>query len=158
MAEATRPPERSDLLRLCAELNRLEAKYIIIGGLAMNELGLVRATEDIDLLIEACTENQQRVREALRILPERAIDELGPDEDLRLWVVVRVNDEITVDLMTSACGVTYMEAKDGLLMRAIGGVEIPFANRDLMIRLKQGNREKDRIDLDYLRRCPEGNS
>jgi len=43
-------------------------------------------------------------------------------------------------------------------MRAIGGVEIPFANRDLMIRLKQGNREKDRIDLDYLRRCPEGNS
>ena len=158
MAEATRPPERSDLLRLCAELNRLEAKYIIIGGLAMNELGLVRATEDIDLLIEASPENQQRVREALRILPERAIDELGPDEDLRQWVVVRVNDEITVDLMTSACGVAYMEATDGLLMRAIGGVEIPFANRDLMIRLKQGNREKDRIDLDYLRRCPEGNS
>jgi hypothetical protein len=28
MAEATRPPERSDLLRLCAELNRLGAKYV----------------------------------------------------------------------------------------------------------------------------------
>jgi hypothetical protein len=124
----------------------------------MNELGLVRATEDIDLLIEASPENQQRVREALRILPERAIDELGPDEDLRQWVVVRVNDEITVDLMTSACGVTYTEAAGGLLMRAIGGVEIPFANRDLMIRLKQGNREKDRIDLEYLHRCPEGDS
>jgi hypothetical protein len=40
MAEATRPPERSDLLRLCAELSRLGASYIIIGGLAMNELGL----------------------------------------------------------------------------------------------------------------------
>jgi hypothetical protein len=47
MAEATRPPERSDLLRLCAELNGLGAKYIVIGGLAMNELGLVRVTEDI---------------------------------------------------------------------------------------------------------------
>jgi hypothetical protein len=152
MAEATRPPERSDLLRLCAELNKLRAKYIVIGGLAMNELGLVRVTEDIDLLIEAYPENQQRVREALRILPERAIDELGPDEDLREWVVVRVNDEITVDLMTSACGVTYTEAKDSLMKRAIGGIEIPFANRDLMIRLKQGNREKDRIDLEYLRR------
>jgi hypothetical protein len=34
MAEATRPPERSDLLRLCAELNSLHAKYIVIGGLA----------------------------------------------------------------------------------------------------------------------------
>jgi hypothetical protein len=152
MAEATRPPERSDLLRLCAELNRLGAKYIVIGGLAMNELGLVRVTEDIDLLIDESVENQQLVRVALRILPERAIDELGPDEDLREWVVVRVNDEITVDLMTAACGVTYAEAKDAFILRAIGGVEIPFASRDLMIRLKQGNREKDRIDLEYLLR------
>ncbi len=150
MAEATRPPERSDLLRVCAELNRLGAKYIVIGGLAMNELGLVRVTEDIDLLIEPSGENQQRIREALRVLPERAIDELGPEEDLRDWVVVRVNDEITVDLMTSACAVTYAEAKDDLVVRAIAGVQIPFANRNLMIRLKQGNREKDRIDLEYL--------
>ena len=120
----------------------------------MNELGLVRVTEDIDLLIEASLENQQRVREALRILPDRAIDKLGPDEDLRNWVVVRVNDEITVDLMTSACGVTYPEAKDGVGVRTIAGVEIPFANRGLMIRLKQGDREKDRIDLEYLLQGP----
>ena len=118
----------------------------------MNELGLVRVTEDIDLLIDESVENQQLVRVALRILPERAIDELGPDEDLREWVVVRVNDEITVDLMTAACGVTYAEAKDAFILLAIGGVEIPFASRDLMIRLKQGNREKDRIDLEYLLR------
>lgn len=155
MAEATRPPEGSDLIRLCAELNRLEAKYIVIGGLAMNELGLVRVTEDIDLLIEPSIENQQLIRQALRILPERAVDELGVEEDLRDWVVVRVNDEITVDLMTSACSVVYSEAKDDVSLRAISGVEIPFANRALMVRLKQGNREKDRIDLEYLLRMPE---
>ena len=102
MAEATRPPEGSDLVRLCAELNRLRAKYIVIGGLAMNELGLVRVTEDIDLLVEPSIDNQELIRQALRILPERAIDELAPEEDLREWVVVRVNDEITVDLMTAA--------------------------------------------------------
>ena len=155
MAEATRPPEGSDLVRLCAELNRLGAKYIVIGGLAMNELGLVRVTEDIDLLIEPSDGNQQLIREALRILPERAIDELGPEEDLREWVVVRVNDEITVDLMTSACGVSYADGIDDVSLRTISGIEIPFANRDLMIRLKQGNREKDRIDLEYLLRKPE---
>jgi len=158
MAEATRPPERSDLLRLCAELNRLGAKYIIIGGLAMNELGLVRVTEDIDLLVDGSMQNQQLVRLALRILPERAVDELGPDEDLREWVVVRVNDEITVDLMTAACGVTFAEAKEAFILGAIGGVEIPFASRALMIRLKQGNREKDRIDLEYLLRSGDSGS
>ena len=158
MAEGTRPPERSDLLRLCAELNRLGAKYIIIGGLAMNELGLVRVTEDVDLLIDGSMENQNLVRLALRILPERAIDELGADEDLREWVLVRVNDEITVDLMTAACGVTFAEARDALIIRAISGLEIPFASRDLMIRLKQGNREKDRIDLEYLLRSGDSGS
>jgi hypothetical protein len=122
MAEATRPPERSDLLQLCRELNRLGAKYIIIGGLAMNELGLVRVTEDIDLLIDESLENQQLVRAALRVLPERAIDELRPDEDLREWVVVRVNDEITVDLMTAACGVTYAEARDAFICPASDGI------------------------------------
>ena len=152
MAEATRPPEGSDLVRLCAELKRLGAKYIVIGGLAMNELGLVRVTEDIDLLIEPSIQNQELIRQALRILPERAIDELGPEEDLREWVVVRVNDEITVDLMTSACGVTYTNGKTDVTFRTISEVQIPFANRDLMIRLKQGNREKDRIDLEYLLR------
>jgi hypothetical protein len=155
MAEATRPPEGSDLVRLCAELNRIAAKYIVIGGLAMNELGLVRVTEDIDLLIEPSIENQQVIRQALRILPERAIDELGAEEDLREWVVVRVNDEITVDLMTAACGVTYADGKDDVSLRTISGVKVPFANRALMVRLKQGNREKDRIDLEYLLRMPE---
>jgi hypothetical protein len=124
----------------------------------MNELGLVRVTEDIDLLIDGSMQNQQLVRLALRILPERAVDELGPDEDLREWVVVRVNDEITVNLMTAACGVTFAEAKEAFIVRAISGVEVPFASRPLMIRLKQGNREKDRIDLEYLLRSGDSSS
>jgi hypothetical protein len=45
--EITRPPRKEDLVKLCEELNRLGAKYIVIGGLAMNNLGLVRTTEDV---------------------------------------------------------------------------------------------------------------
>lgn len=56
--------------------------------------------------------------------------------------------------MTSASGVTYTEGKDDVTFRTISGVEIPFANRALMIRLKQEDREKDRIDLEYLLRKP----
>ena len=69
-------------------------------------------------MIDGSVENQQLVRLALRILPERAIDELGPDEDLREWAVVRVNDEITVDLMTAACGMTFAEAREAFILRA----------------------------------------
>ena len=150
MDEKTRPPQREDLLKLCEELNRLGARYIVIGGLAMNNLGLVRMTEDVDLLIDPSPENQCRVREALLILPEKAILELGADEDLQEWVVTRVNDEITVDLMTEACGVGYEEAKADVRIREVQSVPIPMANRRLMIKLKQGQRPKDQIDLQYL--------
>jgi hypothetical protein len=142
---------------LCEELNRLGAKYIVIGGLAMNNLGLVRATEDVDLLINPSPENQHRVREALLILPEKAIRELDAEEDLQQWIVTRVNDEITVDLMTEACGVSYEEAKDDVQIREVQCVPIPMANRRLMIKLKQSRRPKDQIDLQYLLQLDDQN-
>src|ERR1700681_3995089 len=117
MDETTRPPRKEDLVKLCEELNRVGAKYVVIGGLAMDNLGLVRTTEDIDFLIEPSPDNQRRVRQALLILPEKAIRELGADEDLRQWVVTRINDEVTVDLMTEACGVRYEEAKADVQLR-----------------------------------------
>jgi hypothetical protein len=157
MDEITRPPRKEDLVKLCEELNRLGAKYIVIGGLAMNNLGLVRATEDVDLLINPSPENQHRVREALLILPEKAIRELDAEEDLQQWIVTRVNDEITVDLMTEACGVSYEEAKDDVQIREVQCVPIPMANRRLMIKLKQSRRPKDQIDLQYLLQLDDQN-
>jgi hypothetical protein len=48
--EITRPPRMDDLVKLCVELNRLGARYIVIGGIAMNNLRLVRRPKDrIDL-------------------------------------------------------------------------------------------------------------
>ena len=158
MDDLTRPPRREDLVKLCEELNRLGASYIIIGGLAMNNLGLVRTTEDVDILIDPSPENQRKVREALLILPEQAIRELGADEDLQQWVVTRVNDEITVDLMTEACGVRYEEAKADVQIREVQGVPIPMANRQLMIKLKQSLRPKDQIDLQYLLQSEDQNA
>ena len=150
MDEITRPPRKEDLVKLCEELNRVGAKYIVIGGLAMNNLGLVRTTEDVDLLIDSSRENQRRVRQALLILPEKAVCELGADEDLQQWIVTRVNDEVTKDLMTEACGVRYEEAKTEVQVREVQSVPIPMANRRLMIKLKQSPRPKDQIDLQYL--------
>ena len=49
--EITRVPTDADLVSLARELNRLGAAYMVVGGFAINRLGFVRATEDIDLLI-----------------------------------------------------------------------------------------------------------
>lgn len=147
--ELTRTPDGHDLVTLARELNRLGVAYVVVGGFAINRLGLVRATEDIDLLISKSAANQALVKKALEILPDKAIRELG-DEDIARWIVVRVNDDITVDLMTEACGVDYESARTGIEIETIDSVPIPFASAELMLQLKQGMREKDAWDRSFL--------
>jgi len=147
--EVTRVPNEADIVSLARELNRLGVAYVVVGGFAINRLGFVRATEDIDLLIARDRNNQSLVKRALEILPDRAIRELG-DEDLAEWVVVRVNDDITVDLMTEACGVRYEDAANGIEIETIEGVPIPFASAELMLKMKQGTRDKDAADRSFL--------
>ena len=71
--EVTRVPTDVDLVSLARELNRLGVAYVVVGGFALNRLGLVRATEDIDLLIARDRANQVLAQKALEILPDRAI-------------------------------------------------------------------------------------
>lgn len=42
--EGTRVPTEADLVSLARELNRLGVAYVVVGGFAINRLGLVRAT------------------------------------------------------------------------------------------------------------------
>ncbi len=149
--EGSRAPKRSDLSRLCAELNRLGARYIVVGGFAIIEAGFLRLTTDVDLLIDASLENEARVFEALRSLPDKAVNELDAG-DVERFTVVRVGDEILIDLMKNSCGVTYAEAIKDVVYRDLDGVKAPFASPGMLWRMKQTYREKDIPDRLFLRR------
>ncbi len=144
-----RMPTQSDLVTLCRELNELGARYLVVGGFAISHHGYIRATEDIDLLIDVDPENQRRVKKALEILPDKAILELG-DDDFRDYTVVRVSDEILVDVMTAACGIGFEEANHDVEIAELQGVRIPFATPQLLLRMKQTHREKDVPDRIFL--------
>jgi hypothetical protein len=58
----SRPPTLDDLIDLCRRLNEEGAEYVVIGGMAILQLGFVRATEDIDLLVDTSPENFERLR------------------------------------------------------------------------------------------------
>lgn len=145
----SRPPTIKDLLSLCKWLNDKKAKYIVIGGIAVIQAGLVRATKDIDILIEPSLENQKNVKEALLNLPDKAIAELG-DEDLRDYTVVRIADEILIDILVSATGINYEEAKTNVDYVTIDDIEIPLANIDLLYKMKNTYREDDKMDRLFL--------
>ena len=143
-----------DLVGICRELNQRNVNYIVVGGMAINIHGFTRNTEDIDLLIETEEGNERKVLEVLSLLPDGAAKELRPGE-LADYVVVRVCDEITVDLMAKACGHDYESAKDLISPVVVDGVTIPFASPILLWKTKQTFREKDQIDRLFLRRLLE---
>ncbi len=154
--ESPRVPNRDDLSRLCGELNRLGACYVVVGGFAVMEAGFPRLTLEVDLLVEVSAANEALAFEALRSLSDRAVDQLDPG-DVARFTVVRVGDEIIVDLMRSGCvmrsgcGVEYAEAIQDAVHREISGVRIPFASPLTLRKMKQTHREKDIPDRLFLR-------
>lgn len=144
-----RPAGLDDLVFLCRVLNEASARYVVVGGMAIIQAGFVRATEDIDLLVDASPENLARLRTAMMALPDGAVRDVA-DGDLDAYVVVRVADEFVVDLMKAACGIEYERARHSVDWVDVEGVAIPFANVDLLWETKQTVREKDRLDRLFL--------
>ena len=52
-------------MRVLAALHRRGVDCIVVGGIAMALHGIVRATEDLDLLLRPTAENIDRIRQAL---------------------------------------------------------------------------------------------
>lgn len=147
----SRAPRQADLAALGRILNAANARYIIIGGFAIITSGFPRSTMDLDLIIATDLENEAKVFKALESLPDQAVLQLSPGE-VSQYTVVRVGDEICVDLMASACGIDYEEASQDQIIRLIDGVPIPFASPRMLYRMKVNtHREKDRADLLFLR-------
>jgi hypothetical protein len=145
-----RAPEERDLVAICRRLNQLGAKYVVIGGFAVIYGLYPRATGYIDLLVDTALENEALIYKALEILPDKAVRELKPGE-VSEYSVVRVADEIVVDLMKSACGIEYAEAAKDVVVHEVQGVPIPFASPRLLWRTKKPtHRAKDAGDLAFL--------
>ena len=145
----SRIPTVKDLVTLCRNLNEHLVKYVIIGGFAVIRFGYIRATGDIDLLVENTKENLERIRKALSYLPDGEAYKIS-DDDLNKYRVVRVSGEITVDLIGKACDVTYASAQNFIQLDEIENVQIPYLKPELLIQTKMGMRPKDIQDRNFL--------
>lgn len=138
-------PTSSPLLRVCQLLNEAGAKYLICGAQACILHGLVRTTEDVDILVEANEENCRRVIDGLSRLQDGAARELTP-KDILENVVVKIADEVEVDVSTHAWKVTYADAIGSARETMVENVRVPFLSLDSLISSKETYREQDSWD------------
>ena len=144
-----RAPEPEDVSRVCRALNDAGARYMIIGGFAVIAHGATRFTKDLDLLVDDAPDNIARIKQGLSVLADNAAAGVA-DADIRDYVVVRVADEIVVDLMGRACGVSYAEAAADVEQVNFGPVAVPVASPAALIRMKNTYRPQDQMDRQFL--------
>jgi hypothetical protein len=122
---------------------------VLIGGFAVLAHGASRFTKDIDFLVDDAPDNVARVKQGLAILADNAAAEVA-DHDVRDHVVVRVIDEVIVDLMGRAGGLSYAEVATDLEWHDMSGVQVPVASPAALVRTKDTHRPQDAIDRSFL--------
>ena len=140
---------KSRLATVCGLLNAAGVKYVVVGGFAVALHGVVRATKDVDVLIEATRPNAARALKALEGLRFGISRELDPAVVAANPITI-VGDDPRVDLLTLAWSVRYPDAAPRAQWVEIDGVRVPFADLDTLIRTKQTGRFQDKADLESL--------
>lgn len=136
-----------DLIKL---LNAHHAEYIIIGAQAVGAHGFVRATKDIDILINPTPENIGHVRSALEAFGYDTTD--ASVEDFQTKKILFRQYWYDVDIHPNAKGVETEEA----LQNKLNGLyddEIPtfYASLEDIIKMKKAaGRPQDLEDLRFL--------
>lgn len=141
--------EQAPLLRVCSLLNQHQARYLVVGARACSLHGYIRATTDVDILVPEDVENHGRLIAALSELEDHAAAELTP-QDFIDNVVVKIADEVEVDVSTRAWTIGYAEAVGTSLKTTIQEIEIPYVDLRTLIASKRTQRDQDQVDVQRL--------
>lgn len=152
----TRPATWDDVIYTARLLNREGVRYLLVGGYALAAHGYVRMTEDIDIAVAPNPENSRRWVLALSRLPDGAAGELSgeadPFEGDHLHAI-RINDEFTVDVLPSVCGIPFAELERHREWMTLDGEGIPVLDLPGLLKTKRGSRPKDQADAAVLRQA-----
>jgi Nucleotidyl transferase of unknown function (DUF2204) len=138
------------LLDVFASFQKHKVKYLVIGGIAAVLHGVPRATFDLDILIEASSDNAQRLLDAL-IKANFATATLITADELLAHEVTIFRDRVRIDVQTSTPGIKFEEAWQKKVSMAYQGQEFYVVSKeDLMVSKRAAGRDKDLEDVRML--------
>ncbi len=135
-------------------MNERHVNYVIVGGVAMNFQGVVRATRDLDIFVAPSADNIVRLKEALRaVWDDPSIDEISSDDLLGDYPAVCYGppDEVfSIDILTrlgEAFPFNVLEAE----VKNVDGLTVKVATPKTLYRMKHATvRPQDRVDAEAL--------
>lgn len=152
--------------KLLAKLADANVRFVVVGGVAVCLHGYVRATLDLDILVEATEANARRLLETLAAWGEGFARELDVADFVPAEVgSIRIREEeFTLDIFTlmraRALGeeLDYAGAlEDARVHPLAGGRQVIYLSAERLVALKTGTgRDKDALDIATLREIQRG--
>lgn len=148
--------DRDEILRVLRAFDESGLAYVLIGATAMGFHGVIRATEDIDLLIRATAENVERLRTALRAsyAGDPNIEDISPADLLGEYPAVRYyppSGDLYFDILTRLGDAANFETV-AAETKTVAGIRVQVATPAALYQLKKNTvRAKDHQDAAALR-------
>lgn len=136
-----------------ASLNGHDVRYVVIGGIAAVLHGVPRATFDLDLLIEASSDNASRLLAAFLEAGLGTAGLTSPSDVLANEITV-FKDRVRIDVQTSTPGLTFEEAWTRRLTMSYEGQPFFVVSKDDLIRSKRAAGRP--VDLEDVRLLASG--
>jgi len=141
-------------------------KYVIVGGIALNLLGFLRNTADMDILVEMSDEN---LRKVVGVLKKRGyhvkqpVDPIGianpkirydwiHNKHMKAFNFYKPDELKEVDIIIGS-PVSYEDAKKTVRRIKIDDIIVSVISIDNLIKMKRGTgRSIDRLDIEQLKK------
>jgi hypothetical protein len=145
----------SGFLDVIRAFERARVEYILVGGVAVNLHGVVRATEDLDFFVRPEPENIERLKAALRSLwKDPEIDEIRP-QDFETYPTLRYGPPtggFVIDILTRL-GTAFRYEDLEFERLTVEGVPVRVATPATLVLMKRGTlRPIDQADAAALTR------
>jgi acylphosphatase len=133
-------------------LARAGIDFAVVGGVAVSMNGFVRATEDVDIIVNASPENLGKLIEHLKGWGEGWARELKVEDFSIEAGAVRLIEDFILDMFVLMREKSLEEFRPRLRYLETGGVRIPYLAPEDLIFLKQDSwRDKDKLDVQAMR-------
>jgi hypothetical protein len=143
-------------ISLLAAFAAAKVEFAVVGGVAVNMHGYIRATNDLDIFIRPTAENALAAFNALRTLgiPLEGLtpaDLLDDEDNLRFGP-----GEDHIDILSSIGEMPFDQVWRNHTDRDVEGLSIPFISKaDLIANKRQIGRLRDLADVEELALIPD---
>ena len=140
-----------DLSEFIHLLNQEGVNYLIVGAWAVGFHGRPRYTGDIDIFLRRDSENAERMMRVIQLFGFANVG-LTREDFLKTDFIVQLGVEPNrIDILTGISGVDFALAWEHRVSGSLGGLQVSFISRDLLLQNKRAaNRAKDIGDIEIL--------